>query len=373
MKFKTSTLALSATLAAGLASSAFADATPYADLVFTTNKTYSVAAGGTATGGAWKEGTAAATPVVENNKVVIDSDSDLPLSFVPTAPAAGDVTELKFNVEASYVPATVNLADGTGARCGFAIKYDSTTPYYYLFNGAKWAKVADKEVSPAPGSMFNLTVRLDYRADVKTATYFVKDTEISEDIEIGTTSLGDKSAVEAIDFVGNGSLSTLNGYVLTISSEKIVIDPGSGDVTLVIPETSLKAIRDAAEKGGKDIGTYLKSTVSGVGESMTHLDAQVLFSKTDPTADDAAAVKVKGTPAVASASDKVRVNVVGLNPDAIGGATITYQLEGSVDGTTFAPDNEKCPAVTNVDALEFPKNTAWRFIRVKTSVSYGNK
>lgn len=369
MKFKTSTLALSATLAAGLASSAFADVTPYEKLVFETNQTYSVAAGGAATRGSWKEGSTAVTPVVENSKVVIDSDADLPLSFVPAEDnSAFDVTELKFNVEASYVPAMVDLATNENARCGFAIKYDSTTPYYYLFDGSDWAKVSDKTVTPQTNAMFNLMVRLDYRADVKTATYFVEGTEI------GTTTLGDKSAVGAIDFVGNGSLSTLNGYKLQLVSEKIEITPGGtgSSVTLTIPEESIALIKAKAQERGKEVSSYLNEAAaeSGALKDITRLDAQVLFGTAEPTADNKTVVK--GTPKEAS-EGKVRVNIVGLTDKQVGGATIKYQLQGS---TTGAAEDSAWhnigDEVTDVTKLEFDQNTTDRFIRVKTSVSYGN-
>lgn len=374
MKFKTSTLALSATLAAGLASSAFADVTPYEKLVFETNQTYSVAAGGAATRGSWKEGSTAVTPVVENSKVVIDSDADLPLSFVPaTDDSEFDVTELKFNVEASYVPATVELAKIENARCGFAIKYDSATPRYYLFgvvNDKKdWVQVSDKEVIPASGNMFDLTVRLDYRTGVNKATYFVGTTEIGT-TEIGSISLGDKSAVGAIDFIGNGSLSTLNGYKLKLISEKIEIVPGGGtgsSVTIVIPEAAIEAIKNKAGSIDK-VADYLNESVT-VGEGMTRLDAQVLFGTTEPTS--ANKTVVKGVPTKAT-SGKVRVNIEGLSKDAIGGATIKYQLEGSKTGAENTWNNIG-NAETDVTKLEFDQNTEYRFIRVKTTVEYGNK
>lgn len=382
MKFKTSTLALSATLAAGLVSSAFADTTPtttptptpYANLAFKTNQTYTVTVNGTTqtpSNGAWS----GSQVVVEKSAIEIDSDSTEPLTFTPTQINSGensvcDATELDFNVEASFVPATVELAKVPGARCGFAIKLDGETPEYWLFNGTAWVQPnPTATVNVGPGTMFNLKVRLDLRSDVKTATYFV------EGAKIGETTLAATAPVAAIDFVGNGSLGALRGDRLAIVSEKIEINPGSGNVTLVIPETAIAAIKTKA--GDTPVAEYLNQEVN-VAESgkpavkISRLDAQVLFGKPDPVAADATAVKVKGTPAVASSAEKVRVNVVGLTDVKVGGATITYQLEGSSDGVNFAPDNEKCPAVTNVEDLEFPKNTNWRFIRVKTSVSYGN-
>lgn len=375
MKFKTSTLALSATLAAGLASSAFADATPtatptptpYANLAFKTNQTYTVTVNGTTqtpSNGAWS----GSQVVVENSAIVIDSDSTEPLTFTPDAitdeaKKTCDATELDFNVEASFVPATVNLAAGDDARCGFAIKLaaDPVATNYWLYNGGEWTQSASP-VAVESGEMFDLKVRLDFRSDVKKATYFVKG------VNIGETALTATNPVAVIDFVGNGSLKSLRGDRLAIVSEKIEINPGSGSVTLVIEEESLKEIRKAAKE--KDIGTYLAEPVTVIGNGMTRLDAQVLFGTTDPTTDNKAVVK--GAPKEAS-EGKVRVNIEGLTDKQVGGATIKYQLQGSTTGA--AEDSawhDIGGEVTDVTKLEFDQNTTDRFIRVKTSVSYGN-
>lgn len=366
MKFKTSTLALSATLAAGLASSAFADTTPtaYEKLVFTTNQIYKASVENSTAkveNGAWNT-----TVEVDGSKIVIDSDSDVPLTFTPTVVnSVCNATELKFNVEASFVPATVDLAPSQDALCGFAIKLDDTAtpavPKYWLYNGTTWVEQS-AQVGVESGKMFDLTVRLDGRAGVKTATYFVGTDQI------GTTSLGEKSAgVAAIDFVGNGSLGALRGDRLEIIAEVVPAKDSEGkDVVISVSEEAIQTLKAA----GKDPNTFLADTTKGSVTKLNNLERFVLMGKTEePTAANQPKIVAKAFP---TAAGKLAIQLDNLAAELpqIEGAKPKFVLEGS--------DNKAAETWNKVDENETGKfefapdktGTKFKFYRVKASVDY---
>lgn len=377
MKFKTSTLALSATLAAGLASSAFADTTPtttptptpYANLAFKTNQTYTVTVNGTTqtpSNGAWS----GSQVVVENSAIVIDSDSTEPLTFTPNeitdeAKKACDATELDFNVEASFVPATVEqLAKVQGARCGFAIKLDGdpVATNYWLYNGSQWTQ-SSSAVDLESGEMFNLKVRLDLRSDVKKATYFVKG------VNIGETTLAATTPVAAIDFVGNGSLSALRGDRLAIISEVIT---AAGDHVVTVPEATMNAIRALSTQSGTvDPATYLANTDPGSVTGLNNLERIVLTGKVaEPPAANKPKIVAKAFPTTAGKLAIELDNLAEQLPQ-IDGATPRFELRGSNDlnGWTVILVNET--GKFELDPAE--TETAYKFYRVKASVVYPTK
>ena len=371
MKFKTSTLALTATLAAGLASSAFAvdtttpTPTPYANLAFKTNQTYTVTVNETSqtpSNGAWN-----VSPAVEKSAIVIDSDSTDPLTFTPTVDnSVCDATELDFNVEASFVPATVEqLAKVPGARCGFAIKLDGdpVATNYWLYNGSQWTQ-SSSAVDLESGEMFNLKVRLDLRSDVKKATYFVKG------VNIGETTLAATTPVAAIDFVGNGSLSALRGDRLEIIAEVVPAKDSDGKVvTISVSEEAVQVLKTA----GKDPNTFLADTAKGTVTKLNNLERFVLMGKTEePAAENAPKIVAKAFPTTAGKLAIQLDNLAAKLPQ-IEGATPKFVLEGSDDKTatewTLVDEN----ATGKFEFAPDKTGTKFKFYRVKASVVYPTK
>lgn len=371
MKLKTSALAMTATLAAGLISSAFADATPYKDLVFKTNQTYTVTVNGSAktdTKGTWNE--SAAPLIVDGGAIEFDTDASTPSTFTPAPDnSTCNATELKFNVSAAIVPKNVTLATDADAQCGFAIQATDNATNYMVYVGSDSdpAWVSAGACGLTADAYFDLTVKIDYRNSK--AQYLVDDTLIGNewyDLAAKNTSVG------AIDFIGNGKLTSLRGDKLQIISEVVEITPSGSQtkVTLVIPEEQMADIKTAAEADGKAIGTYLNETTDG--GNLTHLDAVVLYGKTDVDTSSTDKILVKGNATgTPSAGNVVCVKIDGLAVKDVGGATVKHVLLGSENGTDGWTEVDEGTGA-NPD-LQIPANSDYRYFRVVTSVEYGNK
>lgn len=361
MKVQNSALAVCVSLAVGLV---FADeATPSLEPVENLNKesaSWFTASKSNPTGGAWNK-----TPAdgETSGYLEVDSDSTQPLTFTVSSTSGlvddNKIAEINLGMIASPVPATVNLAPpADGTKVGFAIKMtDATTAKYRVYlGGDDWVALDDTKDPVAADTETTLKIEIDRRYTPNKIRFTV-----GGDVIGGWKDLAASIGTEpSIDFVGSGQIQNLAGVKYTIISEKIDVTVGGGNVTIVIPEAIMADLQKAA--GSKKVGEYLNES-SGV-TGMTRLDAKVLFNKTELTAADKTVVK--GAPAAASAG-KVRVAIAGLNVQEIGGANVTYQLEGSVDGTT---NWTLIGAPQTSSDLEFEQSTPYRYFRVKTMVEY---
>lgn len=362
MKLQNSALAVCVSLAVGLV---FADeATPSLEPVENLNKesaSWFTASKSNPTGGTWNK-----TPVDGETfgYLEVDSDSTQPLTFSVTSELVDNnkIAEINLGMIASPVPATVTLAKPDNVKVGFAIKMiDAATPKYRVYlGGAAWVALDDDVTPVAADTQTTLKIEIDRRYTPNKIRFTV-----GSDIIGGWKDLSASIGTEpSIDFVGSGQIRDLAGVKYTIISEKIDVTVGGGNVTIVIPEEMMADLQVAA--GSKKVGAYLSES-SGV-TGMTRLDAKVLFNKTALTAADKTVVK--GAPAAASATGKVRVAVAGLDVQAIDGATVTYQLEGSENG---ASDSWKAIGTPQTSPdLEFDQSTPYRYFRVKTMVGYSS-
>ena len=194
--------------------------------------------------GAWAAGTA---PGIANNKYVIESEIESPVTFNSgTATAAGDFTELSFNLETAIVP--VDARDpqlGTkspNAKIAFAASEDSDGRAYYAWLGGTtgWKKLAGATPSATDGDPYELFVTFDKLKANKvqfkiggTALYLAdgqaSETWISYDAPVSTTSV-------AIDFVGSGNVASFAGNQQIVKAE-IILD---GDVKVTIKEEDVR-------------------------------------------------------------------------------------------------------------------------------------
>lgn len=373
MKFKTSALAMTATVAVGLMSSAFAAETSYDKLGFSTNQTYSADASGPSNG-SWNK-----TPVVTDSKIEIDSDSTDRFTFTPATVNSGvnsgentvvNATELKFNVEASVVPNSVTLTNDTSAQCGFAIKEtieeNVVSTNFHVFTGSAWQKISNDVEIPAAGTMFDLTVKLDYRSGFCKARYLVNESDIGKGTWYSIKSGSQK--VSCIDFIGNGKLTSLNGYVLQIVSEIIQINPGSaGQYEVTFSETQIADLKAKLGVEASKIGTALSDT-DPLPNGQTKFNNYVLYG--DVVGAEAEKPVVKADPsATPSAVNNVVVKVPLFdNVQTVGGVDVTHVLKGSAngaDGWTQVGNAEK----GNEPQFEIPANSPYRYFKVETTVS----
>lgn len=369
MKFKTSALAMTATVAVGLMSSAFAAETSYEKLGFLTNQTYSVSVSDstitTSTGS-----TLLPAPTAKEGVIEIDSDETEPLTFTPaTENTVNDATELKFNVEASVVPNSVGLATSDDAQCGFAIKDTNGTTNFWVYTSTGWTSVTG--AVPAPGSMFDLTVKIDYRSGFAKAQYLVGSTDLGWHALKGTPK-----GVSNIDFIGNGKLASLRGDVLQVASEIIPINPtgGSGNVEVKFSEQQLNALRTALGSTD-DVIEKLNSTKAQTNNQKP-FDNYILYGKIKDDEITASTVPVvKANPAGEPEEhvNNVVVTVPTLNVQVVEGVTVTHKLMGSATGAEHSW-NQVGEAKTGANPqFEIPHDSTYRYFKVETAVSTTNK
>lgn len=363
MKLKTSALAMTATLAAGLISSAFADTatvTPYEKLGFQTNWTYTVTVKGstkTDTNGTWS----GSDLIVADGAVEFDTDANEASTFTPkTDNSTCNATELKFNVSAAIVPKTVELTTDSNAQCGFAIKAtESNGNRFMVYTGSSpaWQDAGLCELTA--DTSFELTVKIDYRG--KKAQYLVNGARIGNE---WYDLAANKTTVGAIDFIGNGKLTSLRGDKLEIISEVIVINPGSGDVNLVVPEATMNAIRKVVT----DPATFLAATETGTNDRLTNLDRLAITGKlADP--EVAKLPKTVAKPFAADGKLAIKLDNLADSLPTIGGATPTFTLQGSNNKSDWKD------VVSNHtgEAFVFETSaTAYKYYRVKATVEYGS-
>lgn len=366
MKFKTSALAMTATVAVGLMSSAFAAETSYDKLGFSTNQTYSVTVSDSTI--TTSEGsTLLPTPTAQNGAIEIDSDETDRLTFTPAPTnAVNDATELKFKVEASVVPNSVALAIDTNAQCGFAIKDTDGTTNFWVYTSEGWTSVSG--TVPAPGSMFDLTVKIDYRTGFAQAKYLVGSTDLGWHALKGTPK-----KVSYIDFIGNGKLASLRGDVLQVASEVIKINPtGSKEVDVKFTEEQLNKLRTALGGTTDDVVTKLNST-NPQNNTQKPFDNYILYGKIKDDDISASTVPVvKADPAaVPQETNNVIVKVPTLDVQFVEGVTVTHQLRGSNDCSSWTNVGS---AITSTKekpnpSFEIGAGTGYKFYQVVTTVS----
>lgn len=372
MKFKTSALAMTATVAVGLMSSAFAEETSYDKLGFSTNQTYSVTVSGSTITTSTKS-TLLPTPTAKDGVIEIDSDETEPLRFTPaTANAVNDATELKFNVEASVVPNSVTLTNDTSAQCGFAIKEtienDVSTTNFHVFTGSAWQKISNDVEIPAAGTMFDLTVKLDYRTGFGKAQYLVDGVALGDGAWYSIKSGSQK--VSYIDFIGNGKLASLRGDVLQVASEIIPINPtGSKNVEVKFSEEQLAALKKA-------VGGDLTAVVSAMNDPTSQangnkaFDNYILFNKvTGATAADVPVVKADPAAASEDNVNNVVVTVPTLAIQIVEGVTVTHKLMGSATGADGSWTQVGDAQTGANPQFEIPHDSTNRYFKVETAVS----
>ena len=219
------------------------------------------------TGGSWKDDKA---PTIDNNKYVIESEIDSPVTFNSgTATAAGDFAEVSFNLETAIVPADARDpqlgAKSPNAKIAFAASEDSDVRAYYAWLGETtgWKKLAGATPSDTDGDTYELFVTFDKAKEKKvqfrigsTALYLAdgqaSGTWISYDAPVSATSV-------AIDFVGSGNVASFAGNQQIVEAE-IIVD---GDVKVTIKEEDVKKFNMGTETPAVFFASAAKDRVAG--------------------------------------------------------------------------------------------------------------
>ena len=287
--------------------------------------------------GAWAAGKA---PDIANNKYVIESEIESPVTFNSgTAAAAGDFTEVSFNLETAIVPADArDLQLGTkspNAKIAFAASEDSDVRAYYAWLGGTtgWKKLAGAMPSDTDGDTYELFVTFDKAKEKKvqfriggTALYLdggqTSETWISYDAPVSATSV-------AIDFVGSGNVASFAGNQQIVEAE-IIVD---GDVKVTIKEADVKKFNMGTETPAVFFASAAKGRVAGFNaEGITVATAYALGLIVE-TSDGKSMEAVNGgyltASAVAESADTANITfAMNVTPRASAdtGVIVNYQV-----------------------------------------------
>ena len=351
MNCKNSAFVASVMAVGGLALSALADATPCDEVMLWNDEVIKVSASGTTltnTKGTWDP-----APQVADGKAEIDSDSTSPMTLKPVYGESPDktVTEMTFNLFASYVPASVTLATpAEGTKCGFAIKVEGTNPTYKIWNGTDW--ITGTGTPPEADATYTLTIRLDNRPDVNKAYYIVGGAQVAEH-EITKESKG----VAAVDFVGSGYFTDITGRI--------------GSKVINFSEEQMAKLKEQLGSGVtyEQVAEKLNSTTPQKN-GLVPFDNYVLFGKVaDTSVTDADKSSIKADPKEApSQANGVVIKVPGFDKvQDVGGVTVTHVLKGSANGTDWSQVGESKTGAN--PSFEISGETPYRFFKVETTVS----
>ena len=346
------------------------------------NVTTSLTNGGTL---AVLEGSDALCEIV-NSKFEIDSDIDNPVVFTAADSLTQQMAKVTFNLDAAVVPygALQTFGDENKPKVAFAIFQSNSegteTNFVAWVGGQEWITLTGATV-PDEGTSYALAIEFD-NTDGNKVRFSVGGTSLKNGT-VEWISYGD-SAVEGddvkVNFVGCGKVSSFVGKQIYVSGEIVVIG-GKGSVE--INNEAKAAFEKVAGQGGVDafLASNAKESFGTSNIDSTLLVAEAyalgLIVKSgdtmEPLEDGNGALKVKAD-AQASTTGGIPVKL-NIQPPDDSGATISYQVQGSTDGTSFTPIDGT--TATSIEQIKIPTDYVdgsndkpkYRFFKVVTTVT----
>ena len=325
-----------------------------------------------------------------DSKFEIDSDLANPVVFTAADALTQQMAKVTFNLDAAIVPNGALQAFGDNApKIAFALYESGSSTNFTAWLGSDWITLTGATV-PAEGTPYTLTMEFDNQvADASKVRFSVTVSET-------TTILQPQDATDGwiayttpvtgvdvkVNFVGCGKVASFEGKQLNVIGEIIVIgDKGSVDI-----DNEAKAAF-AETINGTDyvsVGDFLaadaKTAFSGSSfqEGLTVAEAYALgLVEKDGTgkmvAKDNGELKVRAD-AQASTTDGIPVNL-NIQPPTDTGATITYQLQGSANGTDYTDIGDATGDKSAIKIQTSDIGTGdgkYRYFKVQTIVTLKN-
>ena len=286
-----------------------------------------------------------------DSKFEIDSDLANPVVFTAADALTQQMAKVTFKLDAAIVPNGALQAFGDNApKIAFALYEQSvSSTNFTAWLGSDWITLTGATV-PAEGTPYTLTMEFDNQvADASKVRFSVTVSET-------TTILQPQDATDGwiayttpvtgvdvkVNFVGCGKVASFEGKQLNVIGEIIVIgDKGTVEVNKAAKAAFVETIKDTSYASvDAFLAADAKTAFSGSSfqEGLTVAEAYALgLVEKDGTgkmvAKDNGILTVKAD-AQASTSDGIPVKL-NIQPPTDTGATITYQLQGSVDGIGY--------------------------------------
>ena len=351
---------------------------PYDQLKFTTNAWFSLDAtttsGGSITAGSF------------GDNLSFDADTT-PVTFTTTDACQQDFATVTLNVKASTVPN--GSLKTTEAAYKIAVSlYESTansaTNFVAYLGSGNWVTLSSGAV-PYEGDDYTLLVRFDNRAGGKKVSFAAVIGGVEYELKNGDEKWFAYTPEEIaqnprhVGFLGKGALTSFNGIQLVVKAEVIIIEGGG---TVDVKEEDVTAFEkdpEVVKLGGVD--GYMAATATEVykdkqfasGMKVAEAYALGLIKAGDSGAEvvnnGKVEVKAEAT-AVDTTTGDISVDFVGITPNAESGATITYQLQRSTDGTVWV--DSTAPVATDASQIKIPATdvaAGYHFFKVVTTVT----
>ena len=287
-----------------------------------------------------------------DSKFEIDSDLANPVVFTAADALTQQMAKVTFKLDAAIVPNGALQAFGDNApKIAFALYEQSvSSTNFTAWLGSDWITLTGATV-PAEGTPYTLTMEFDNQvADASKVRFSVTVSET-------TTILQPQDATDGwiayttpvtgvdvkVNFVGCGKVASFEGKQIYIAGEIVVIDSkGVIEISNEAMAAFAETIKDTSY-ASVDVFLATAANLAFAGtsfqEGLTVAEAYALglvekdSGSGKMVAKDNGELKVMAD-AQASTTDGIPVNL-NIEPPTDTGATITYQLQGSVDGIGY--------------------------------------
>lgn len=323
-------------------------------------------------------------------KFEIDSDIDNLVTFTTAndSPLTQQMAKVTFTLDAAVVPngALQQFTDENNKpKIAFALYQSNNegtmTNFTAWVGGTEWIPLTG--ATPNEGDSYTLAMEFDNTENQKKVRFSVGNTALTynEAEWISYTSDAVTNTV-AVNFVGCGKVSSFEGKQLMVIGEIIVI----GEKGTVEVNNEAKAAFAESIKGtpydsvdaflAADAKDAFSETSFQAGLKVAEAYALGLVEKDGTSgkmvAKDNGALKVMAN-AQASTTDGIPVNL-NIQPPADSGATIKYQLQGSVDGIVYTDigNEESEQSAIKILTANIGNNTddkKYRYFKVVTKVT----
>lgn len=300
--------------------------------------------------------------------------------FTATEERTNDITTVTLDVVASVVPSDEKKQPDAGIAVALCETSAGVTNFI-AWLGADWETLtANADVIPGIGESYKMVVRFDNRGDQKK----VKFAAVIDDTEYVLKDAGDNewltyaSSVGKqlhVGFLGDGALTRFDGDQLVILAEAVI----AGGEIVDVKETDVKNFSDEATKLGKSLPEYMASNAKGlytdtrIPSALTVAQAYALGLIT--TQNDGAlafpnggALEIRANAVAANANGDIKVGFIDVVPNTESGATFSYKVYASADGTDWG---EPVATYQSLDAVVIPHGqlSGGKFFKVVTEVT----
>ena len=391
---KKTLIAISVACVAALASMAEEDTAgsgAYESLKFATNTWFTVTKGETSpdvVGGAI---TGDLTQGEDEYLGFDTTESGAPVVFTAAADneRTNDITTVTFDVKAATVPydKLADVADATNAVCLYeSAKSPAVTNFYVKVSGGTgWVQMDSTKV-PFEGDAYKLVVRFDDRDATGKKVQFAAIVA-GEEVVLTNATVTDgwltyEDAVDKqinVGLLGKGALKALRGDQLVIIAEVIVTPGGKVEVD----EKDLEVFEIESLALGKPVGEYLSLNAQNTyKEKNTRIDPGLTVAQAYALglvkSEDGELVfpnngelDVKAEAATVDTQGNIKVSFVDVTPNVKSGASFSYQLMKSEDGSTGSWVTSGNP-VTTLDEVKIPAAAvadSYHYFKVVTTVT----